>query len=127
MKYQRISADCHLDMGWLPPDLFVSQATPALKSRMPRVIEGPSGLRWATDKGSDFGVPAGVGASGHKFVRGKQLRADLMADTGLYSDGEKGIRRPADPDLRCKEMDRDGVDAEVIYGVLASNLQRFHH
>ena len=26
MQYQRISADCHLDIIWLPPDLFTSQA-----------------------------------------------------------------------------------------------------
>src|SRR5216117_2680277 len=39
---------------------------------------------------------------------------------GLYEDGKKGIRRPGDPHLRIKEMDRDGVDAEVIYGILAA-------
>ena len=26
MRYNRISADCHLDLIWLPPDLFVSEA-----------------------------------------------------------------------------------------------------
>ena len=26
MQYKRISADCHLDMIWLPPDLFTAQA-----------------------------------------------------------------------------------------------------
>jgi predicted TIM-barrel fold metal-dependent hydrolase len=61
-----------------------------------------------------------VGASGTKYVPGKQLRVDVMAATGLYDDGKKGIRRPGDPHLRVKEMDRDGVDAEVIYGILAA-------
>ena len=28
MRYNRISADCHLDLLWLPPDLFVSEAPP---------------------------------------------------------------------------------------------------
>ena len=28
MQYRRISADCHLDLPWLPPELFVSQAAP---------------------------------------------------------------------------------------------------
>ena len=28
MRYNRISADCHLDMPWMPPDLFVSEALP---------------------------------------------------------------------------------------------------
>ena len=39
MQYRRISADCHLDMIWLPPDLFTSQAPRDLKDRMPFVTE----------------------------------------------------------------------------------------
>jgi hypothetical protein len=41
MQYRRISADCHLDLPWLPPDLFTSQATRELKDRMPFVEDGP--------------------------------------------------------------------------------------
>jgi hypothetical protein len=26
MQYNRISADCHLDLPWMPPDLFTSMA-----------------------------------------------------------------------------------------------------
>jgi predicted TIM-barrel fold metal-dependent hydrolase len=47
-------------------------------------------------------------------------RVDIMAETGLYSDGKKGIRRVSDPELRIKDMDRDGVDAEVVYGILGA-------
>src|SRR6266853_464771 len=120
MNYNRISADCHLDLIWLPPDLFVSEAPAALKDRMPYVAEGPEGPRWVANNGATFGLAGGVGASGTKHVPGKQLRVDVMAATGLYEDGKKGIRRPGDPHLRIKEMDRDGVDAEVIYGILAA-------
>ena len=35
MEYTRISADCHIDLCWLPPTLFTDGATPAMKSRMP--------------------------------------------------------------------------------------------
>ena len=42
MQYKRISADCHLDMIWLPPDLFTSEAPRELKERMPFVSEGMS-------------------------------------------------------------------------------------
>jgi hypothetical protein len=41
MSYNRIPADCHLDVIWLPPDLFVSEAPAALKDRMPYVADGP--------------------------------------------------------------------------------------
>ncbi len=37
MQYNRISADCHLDMPWMPPDLFVSEASREMKDRMPFV------------------------------------------------------------------------------------------
>src|SRR5256885_6245630 len=90
---------------------------------MPYVAPEPdaNGDRWWVAKsGVKFGIAGGVGASGTKHVPGKQLRVDVMAATGLYEDGAKGIRRRGDPHLRVKEMDRDGVDAEVIYGILAA-------
>jgi predicted TIM-barrel fold metal-dependent hydrolase len=120
MEYKRISADCHLDMIWLPPDLFVTEAPAALKDRMPYVADSPEGPRWVTKQGATFGYVAGVGSGGTKYAPGSQLRVDVMASTGLYTDGAKGIRRPGDPHLRLKEMERDGVDAEVIYGILAA-------
>jgi predicted TIM-barrel fold metal-dependent hydrolase len=120
MRYNRISADCHLDLIWLPPDLFTSGAPQALKDRMPYVTDGPDGPQWVAKNGAKFGLACGVGASGTKYEPGKQLRVDKMAAAGLYDDGKKGIRRPGDPHLRVKDMDRDGVDAEVIYGILAA-------
>jgi len=41
MSYNRIPADGHLDVIWLPPDLFVSEAPAALKDRMSYVADGP--------------------------------------------------------------------------------------
>src|SRR5690242_4348049 len=35
MTFTRISADCHIDMPWMPPDLFTSNASAALRDRMP--------------------------------------------------------------------------------------------
>ena len=45
MKYDVISADCHIDLIWLPPDLFTANAPAALKDRMPYVTDGPSAAR----------------------------------------------------------------------------------
>ena len=87
MRYNRISADCHLDLIWLPPDLFVSEAPRELKDRMPYVADGPDGRRWVANNGATFGLAGGVGASGTPYVPGKQLRVDVMAATGLYEDG----------------------------------------
>src|SRR5437763_4143812 len=121
MQYKRSSADCHLDMPWMPPDLFTSMAPRDMKDRMPFVIETDDGPKWTANNGASFGYKNGVGPAGSKYVKGKHHRVDVMADTGLYEDGAKDIRRVSDPHLRIKDLDRDGVDAEVIYGILGAS------
>ena len=120
MEYRRVSADCHLDMPWMPPELFVSEASAEMKDRMPFVTGGPDGPQWVTNKGANFGLLNGVGPGGVKLIPGQNQRVDKMAETGMFSDGKQGIQRPSDPHLRLKEMERDGVDAEVIFGILGS-------
>ena len=120
MRYQTISADCHVDLCWLPPDLFTTRASETLRDRMPYVTEGPKGPQWVTKKGAMLGLVNGMGSAGREYVPGRIHRADRMAATGLYEDGKRGIRRLTDPDLRVKDQDRDGVQAEVLYGVLGT-------
>jgi len=132
MKYNRISADCHLDMPWMPPTLFTENSKSELKDRMPFVADGADGPFWTTKSGANFGLLNGVGPGGAKLVPGQNKRVDIMAKTGMFEDGKIGrpeartaIQRPSDPHLRVKEMERDGVDAEVIFGILggASKMQ----
>ena len=120
MEYKCISADCHIDLIWLPPDLFTSNASAKLKDRMPYVTDSDEGPLWVSKKGARFGLMNGMGSAGRKYVPGVIHRSDRMAETGLYSDGAKGIRRLTDPDLRLKDQDRDGVQAEVLYGILGT-------
>ncbi len=125
MEYHCISADCHIDLNWLPHDLFVSSATAAMKERMPYVAEKPDGLNWVTKSGIDLGYAYGkgskgpIGATGGKKT-GRDHRVQRMASTGLYSDGAEGIRRPTTPELRLRDQDRDGIQAEVMYGLLGA-------
>jgi len=120
MRYEVISADCHVDLCWLPPKLFTENATSAMRDRMPYVADGPNGRRWTTKKGVNLGLENGMGSAGRQYVPGKIHRSDRMAETGLYEDGKRGIRRLTDPALRIKDQDRDGVQAEVLYGVLGA-------
>src|ERR1700722_3710364 len=83
MQYRRISADCHLDLPWLPPDLFTSQAPRDLKDRMPFVEATPNGRYWKTKAGINMGLHGGVGSVGAVFVPGQNYRVDKMAETGL--------------------------------------------
>ena len=127
MQYNRISADSHIDLCWMPPDIFTSEATPAMRDRMPYVTEGPDGPYWTSKNGISFGLKNGVGPGGAKYEKGKHARADLMAATNLYEDGKNDIRRISDPHLRLKDMQSDGVDAEVIYGILGAATKLADH
>ena len=123
MRYEVISADCHIDLIWLPPDLFTSNARAELKDRMPYVIEGSKGMRWVAKNGANFGLMNGMGSAGREYVPGQIHRSDRMASTGLYDDGRKGVRRLTDPELRLKDQERDGVQAEVLYGILGATMR----
>jgi predicted TIM-barrel fold metal-dependent hydrolase len=123
MKYHFISADCHIDLIWLPPDLFTANAPAALRDRMPHVAEGRKGMQWVAKNGAKFGLMNGMGSAGREYVPGEIHRSDRMASTGLYDDGRKGIRRLTDPELRLKDQERDGVQAEVLYGILGASMR----
>src|SRR5579875_686788 len=73
MKYEVISADCHIDLIWLPPDLFTSNARKELKDRMPYVTETSKGPRWVSKNGGNFGLVNGMGSAGREYVPAKSI------------------------------------------------------
>jgi len=123
MRYDVISADGHIDLIWLPPDLFTANASRRLRDRMPYVTDGPKGPEWVAHNGARFGLMNGMGSAGREYVPGVIHRSDRMAATGLYEDGKNGIRRLTEPDLRLKDQDRDGVQAEVLFGILGASMR----
>jgi uncharacterized protein len=108
-----ISADSHLDLGWLPSDTFTARMDASWGDRIPRIVDTQDGPRWKSGAVELSGV-AGVGSSGRPYIPGRWKRADKMAATGLYDDG---LSRPTNPLHRRDDQDRDGVAAEVIYGI----------
>jgi predicted TIM-barrel fold metal-dependent hydrolase len=110
-----ISADSHMDLGWLPQDLFTSRMDRSWGERTPHVEQTPDGPQWVSGSIVLTGI-GGVGAAGRRYEPGRSKRADRMADTGLYAGGHS---RPGDPQQRLAEQDRDGVFAEVLYGLHA--------
>ena len=90
MKYEIISADCHVDLIWLPPDLFTSNASAAMKDFMPYVTHSDSGPVWVAKQGASFGLMNGMGSGGREYKPGEIQRSDWMAETGLFADGKKG-------------------------------------
>ena len=116
-----VSADCHIDLIWLPPDLFTAMAPERLRDRMPYVDRDERGRNvWVSKGGAYFGLVNGMGSAGREYVPGEIHRSDRMAAQGLYEDGQRGIRRLTDPELRVRDQDLDGVRGEVLYGILGA-------
>jgi predicted TIM-barrel fold metal-dependent hydrolase len=105
MEYGIISADDHIDLRFLPPDLWQSRAPAALRERAPRVADRGEGAVWLCGDTS-WGPWGRGGHSGLKWA----VERDETYD---------GAPRPTVPKLRLADMDRDGVDASVMYGPVA--------
>ena len=98
MRYTRISADCHIDMPWIPNDLFTANASAAMRDRMPYVTDGPDGPHWTCKNGTSFGLVGGVGPGGAKLVPGPELpgrqdgRGRTLRRTARRASGGRPIR-----------------------------------
>src|SRR5258708_12892336 len=93
MKYDVISADGHVDLIWLPPDLFTKNASAALKERMPHVVDGPKGPEWVPAKGAKVALVNGMGSAWHENVPGVIHRSAPIAPTRLHHHGNKALPR----------------------------------
>ena len=109
MEYKRVSGDSHIDLSWLPGDLFIDNAPAHLKDEVPRVVDTEDGPRWVAE-GTELGVAGGLGFAFTAPRRGLRYRIDRMYDVGYY---EGRVPIPSTPNLRLKDMEMDGVDAEV--------------
>ncbi len=114
MNPRIISADDHIDLQWLPKDLWQKRVPPAWRDRAPKVVETPEGPYWVC--GSDRWDPWG----GRKGAAGAQGgRRTALEKGGVL---EPGVLRPTTTELRLTDMDRDGIDATVMYGPIVPLL-----
>jgi predicted TIM-barrel fold metal-dependent hydrolase len=121
MSDRLISGDNHIDLTYLPPDLWSAQAPAKWRLRVPRVEELDDGLHWFIDA-HDRGMWNGVGPAFFKYRRGLFGHIDEMNEAGFDWDNRRGARpRPTTPELRLADLDRDGLDAEIVYGCLTIN------
>lgn len=114
MDFKIISADDHLDLGYLPKDFWARHMARALGERVPHVEERDGAALWVCD-GKVWGGWRGEQPGGHR-------KTDRPVITALERGGHdfQGERRPGIPELRLADMDRDGVYAHVIYGPVFS-------
>ena len=115
MEYRVISGDGHIDVKWLPHDLFVANVPASWRDRVPQVIETDRGKRWCAEGNDLSSSPFGeFVASMEPPKRGVSRHIDRLYEVGFYD----GDLHPTTPELRIRDQDIDGVDAEVIYGIL---------
>jgi predicted TIM-barrel fold metal-dependent hydrolase len=90
-KYFVVSADAHANE---PADLWTTRIDAKYRQRVPKVIVDDQGVKWRV-------------AEGHRPDR---LRTDDL-------EGEDRLRQlaGADPEARLRDMEGDGIDAEVIF------------
>jgi len=121
MRYQLISGDNHIDLTYCPPELWSSQAPAKWRLLVPRVEELEDGLHWFVE-GQDKGMWNGVGPGFLKYQPGVFGHIDEMKAVGFEWDNRPGASpRPTTAEHRLADLDRDGVDAEIIYGCLMIN------
>jgi uncharacterized protein len=106
MSAQLISADDHIDLRWLPRDVWTARLPSAFRARAPHVEDTDSGPYWFCDgqKMGPWGAYTAAQGSGAKWA---------IESAGVM---EEGVLRPTVPELRLADMDRDGIQASIMYG-----------
>jgi len=102
MSSQVLSADSHVVE---PPDLWTARMQAEFRDRAPRLVRGLSGDVIVCDPLPPFS-PAGIGSAG---IRPEDLER--------FHEGGYASCRPGgwDPVERLKDMDADGIAAEIFY------------
>jgi len=106
-----ISCDDHMDLSQLPADLWLTGMPANLREQAPRVGERNGQAVWICD-GKVWGRWDGQApATGNQRV--VKAFYNSFDRAGIY---DQSARRPAVAELRLADMDRDGVQSQVIFG-----------
>ena len=106
-----ISCDDHMDLSQLPADLWTTRLPAQLRDRAPHVEERDGQAVWICDGkvwGRWDGKPPATGNA--RVVKPLYNSFDRA---GIH---DQSARRPANAELRLADMDRDGVQAQIIFG-----------
>ncbi len=97
-----VSADDHMDIHVLPPDLYQERLPHSLRERGPKVVDTDDGPFWVID--------------------GQQVSPSGRKAAGFIRSEEHGYR-PGTPEHRLEDMDRDGVLAQVVYSPTTTQMR----
>lgn len=109
MSYGAISVDDHIDMQYLPADVWTKRLPARLRERGPRVVETDTGFMWVCEDRSWGGWVGGR----PKVAPPPRYYQNALERGGVY---ELGVLRPTIPELRLADMTRDGIEATFMFG-----------
>lgn len=90
-KYFMVSTDSHANE---PANLWYERIEEPFRHRLPRVERDANGVLWRMSEGH---------------------RPDRLREHELEGEDQLRSRVGADPEQRLRDMDRDGIDAEIIF------------
>ena len=121
MQQKLISGDNHIDLTYCPADLWSAQAPAKWKKTAPHTEMRNDGLHWIIGD-VDRGMWNGVGPGFLPYTKGAFGHIDEMKELGFEWNYFPGANpRPTTPELRLADLDRDGIEKEIIYGCLLAN------
>lgn len=113
VDYDMISVDDHIDLQYLPADLWTSRLPARLSEVAPRVVEEEHGYAWVCGD-RRWGTWAGGPVKGPRPAR------DFKTALERGGVDEPGVLRPTIPELRLSDMTRDGIEASFMFGPIQS-------
>jgi predicted TIM-barrel fold metal-dependent hydrolase len=102
------SCDDHLDLSAVPPTVWSSRLPSKFAERGPHVIDEGKGAQWVCEGRV-------IGRSGMPLNKELVKKLSAIGRAGIDDDGY----RAGTPHLRLQDMDRDGLQASVVYGPLS--------
>jgi predicted TIM-barrel fold metal-dependent hydrolase len=104
-----ISGDDHMDLCYVPPDVWQERIPARWREEAPRVVRLDGGRTVWVKEGRTWGI------WGSKKADGRKVPFDAI---GLAEEPEPGVFRASSPKYRLQDMDTDGLYAQVIYNFL---------
>lgn len=113
--YRYISADNHLDLKWMPPDLWQARVPAKYRDRAPKVVDEDGKKMWTWE-----GNLHGPSASGDDNIG--ELQESAFGKSGV--ELQPGSLPPSDSEILLAHMDLAHIWSHMIYG--PTRKQRFN-
>src|SRR5262245_15219121 len=110
MEYRVIDADSHVNS---PPDLYTSRVAVKYKDRAPQLVDKGGHDAWVVDGGAPRPLTILAAAAG-------KSAAELAKPFIKFHEMMPGAY---DPRARLRDLDVDGIDAQVLFGDGAMGVQ----